>query len=207
MRKFAIIGFGLFAVGFGMKFFHAPFHALIMISGLFAMLVENVWYAFQKEKSKAELCFRFGITFTLIYLLFLVKFYPFSQVPLGAGLLLYLLGAFYLQTTKSTKQTITRTTVFAWVLSILVSAIIYFIPSDVRYYLFNIKFNHEIETDYRTWDKYSWFLYVNNKHTEAGLASERALELVKGTTDEHYLNKIKSHRDKINSRSWKSFNH
>ena len=206
MRKFAFIGFGLFAVGFGMKFFHAPFHALIMITGLFAMLVENVWYVFQKDKSKSELCFRFGITFTLIYLLFLIKFYPFSQVPLGAGLLFYLLGAFYLQTVKSTNH-ITRTTVFALVLSMLVSAIIYFIPSDVRYYLFNIKFNHEIETDYRTWDKYSWFLYVNYKYAEAELASEKALELVSRTTDEHYLNQIKSHRDQINNRSWKSFNH
>ncbi len=207
MRKFAVIGLGLFAVGFGMKFFHAPFHALIMMAGLLAMLVENVWYAFQKDKSKAELCFRFGITFTLIYLLFLVKFYPFSQVPLVAALLFYLLGAFYLQTTKSAKKTITRTTVFALVLSIVVSAIVYFIPSDVRYYIFNIKFNHEIETDYRTWDKYAWFLYVNNKHTEAENASERALELVKRTTDEHSLNQIKSHRDQINNRSWKSFNH
>jgi len=207
MRKFAIIGFGLFAVGFGMKFFHAPFHALIMISGLCAMLVENVWYAFQKDKDRSELCFRFGITFTLIYLLFLVKFYPFSQVPLGAGLLFFLLGAFYFQTAKSTNQTITRTTVFALVLSILVSAIVYFIPSDVRYYIFNIKFNHEIETDYRTWDKYSWFLYVNNKHTEAELASEKALEIVSRTTDEHHLNQIKSHRSKITDRSWKSFNH
>ncbi|MDZ7650489.1 MAG: hypothetical protein U5K54_26950 [Cytophagales bacterium] len=73
------------------------------------------------------------------------------------------------------------------ILSILVTAIVYFIPSDVRYYIFNIKFNHEIETDYRTWDKYSWFLYINNKHAEAELASERALKLVKGTTDDHYF--------------------
>jgi len=206
MRKFAFIGLGLFAVGFGMKFFHAPFHALIMMAGLLAMLVENVWYAFQKDKNQSELCFRFGITFTLIYLLFLVKFYPFSQAPLVAALLFYLLGAFYLQTAKSANKTITRATIFALVLSMLVSAIVYLLPSDVRYYLFNIKFNHEIETDYRTWDNYAWFLYVNNKHQEAENASERALELVKRTTDEHSLNQIKSHRDQINNRSWKSFN-
>lgn len=207
MRKFAFVGFGLFSVGLGMKFFHAPFHALIMISGLLAMLIENVWYAIQKEKNKSELFFRITITFILACLLFLVKFYPFSQVPLIVGLLFFMPGAFYALTTKSTNQHITRVTLIALVFSILVTVTVYLIPSDVRYYLFNIKFNHEIETDYRTWDKYSWFLYVNNKQTEAAQASERALELVTKTTDEQYLNQIKSHRSKINNHSWERFNH
>lgn len=207
MRKYAFIGFGLFAAGLGMKFFHAPFHALIMISGLLAMLIENVWYAIHKEKNKSELFFRIATSFILTYLLFLVKFYPFSQVPSIAGFLFLILGVFYSLTTKSTNQHITRFTLIALVLSILVSATVYLIPTDVRYYLFNIKFNHEIETDYRTWDKYSWFLYVNNKQAEAAQASERALELVTKTNDEQYLNQIKSHRSKISNRSWERFNH
>jgi len=207
MRKFAFIGFGLFAAGFGMKFLHTPFHALIMFSGLIALFIENISYTFQEDKSKSEVCFRYGITFTLSYLLFLVKFYPLGLIPLSIGLLCFVLGVFYAQTTKSKNPHITRFTHVTLVLSILVSATVYLIPSDVRYYLFNIKFNHEIETDYRTWDKYSWFLYVNDKHAEAAQASERALELVSKTTDEQSQNQIKSHRSKINDRSWKRFNH
>ena len=207
MRKFAFLGFGLFAAGFGMKFFHTPFHALIMFSGLIALLIENISYPFQEGKSKSEVCFRFGITFTLSYLLFLVKFYPLGLIPLSIGLLCFVLGVFYAQNTKSNNPSITRFTIVTLVLSILVSATVYLIPSDVRYYLFNIKFNHEIETDYRTWDKYSWFLYVNDKHAEAAQASERALELVSKTTDKQSQNQIKSHRSKINDRSWKRFNH
>lgn len=208
MKKLVVAGYGLFAIGFGMKFFHAPFHALVMFMGILLLVIENVSYALQKDKIAPVLFLRLATNIILIYLLFLVKFYPFSIVPVVVGFVSISIGIFLMAKTKRTiPATLSRATLYPLMISIIVSATVYFIPSHQRYYIFNIKFNHEIETDYRTWDKYSWFLYINNRPIDAERASEKALEIVSQTTDELSFKQIQSHRSKIKDRSWMSFSH
>ena len=92
---------------------------------------------------------------------------------------------------------------------ILITIFFRILPSHHTYNLTNIKFNYEIETDYFSWDKYSWFLYKEGKEDEALEANknaqsavEKCLQNPKYGDENEYLNYIKEHRLAIENKNW-----
>ena len=87
----------------------------------------------------------------------------------------------------------------------LVVSIVGFVTIDSKYHLMNVCWNYEIDTDFATWDKYSWFLYQNGKYEEALDASSRALRIASEVGDTEWENFIADHRSRIEQRSWTTF--
>ena len=85
------------------------------------------------------------------------------------------------------------------------------LPSHYTYYLFGIKYNYHITTDYFTLDKYSWFLYNADKQLEAievnkqaQIALEESLKNPQGDEAEYSI-LIKEHESKILNKNWKTY--
>jgi len=82
-------------------------------------------------------------------------------------------------------------------------------PSHIKYYLINIKWNQEIETDYYSWDKYSWFLYQNEHYNEALEASNHSLKIANqyaklyGETE--FITIIDNHGKMIKNKTWNKY--
>jgi hypothetical protein len=93
--------------------------------------------------------------------------------------------------------------------------IISFTHSDRIYYFFNLNtvLNGETRnTNYYSWDKYSWFLYIADKKNEALEANQNAQkaveEYLKIIPDEEavqYLTVIKQHGQQIQDKNWTSW--
>jgi hypothetical protein len=88
---------------------------------------------------------------------------------------------------------------------LILGIVIYRMPNDRQYYFTGIKFNYEIESDYMTWAKYSWFLYLEGKYAQALSANEKALSIASQMQDEFWIEKIIDQQEKIQSRSWTKY--
>jgi len=56
-----------------------------------------------------------------------------------------------------------------------------------------------------TWDKYSFFLYLDGDYNEALMANEKALGIANVSGEKEWVNKIMEHRNQISSKSWKRY--
>jgi hypothetical protein len=68
------------------------------------------------------------------------------------------------------------------------------------------------KTNYQSWDKYSWFLYLGNRQEEAIEANHNAQkaaeEYLKLKQDEEaikYLTIIKQHQQQIKNKNWATY--
>lgn len=94
---------------------------------------------------------------------------------------------------------------------VIIATTIFFkyLPAHHTYYLTNIKFNYEVEADYFSWDKYSWFLYTEGKQDDAIQANknaqtavEKCLQNPRYGDESEYARLIKEHQLAIKNRSW-----
>ncbi len=192
------IGSAIFLVGFLIKLFHVHYNAVIMLLGLFLMLVGNIGLVVKKDSSFNG-WLGLASAFWLMLLLFTIKFYPFSNIVLGIAITISIIGVIIGVRNKAWSE-------MAFLFSSFCFAInFYFIPSDTKYHLFNIRWNYEIATDFFSWDKYSWFLYQNGKYEEAFDASAKALEIANQQNASEWSSMIEEHQQKIQDRSWQSF--
>ena len=202
MKLFERLSYFIVFVGFVLKLFHAPFHTWIILLGLALLFGFYSFTAIAKRKPKAENIAGFAITFSLTALLFTLKFYPFNMIVFvlacAASLAYIIFGLISKSFTKG---------YFAlWIFCFIALGVFRFMPASKKYYMWCVKFNHSIATDYFTWDKYSWFLYTDGKFDEALQASDKALDILKTEQDEEFLNMVKGHHEKIVSKSWDRFN-
>lgn len=199
MKKALFIAALIYFTGFILKFFHLPLTAWMMISGLLLMIIILMYALFAK---KADGIF-VGIGLTsatwLTALLFTLKFWPFVPVLIIlASLLTVLFGILAVRKGKVRS-------LIPLAGSVAITSIFYLMPADTRYYLISIKWNHEIESDYFSWDKYSWFLYQNGKYDEAIQASEKALGCAKDAEETMWIELIEEHHAAIVNRDWNHF--
>ena len=172
MKKVLAAGLIIFFTGFILKFFHVHFHAIIMIVGLVIGIIAQTAISFQKEDDKLSKMISWASICWLLLLLFTVKFWVYSYIFLFIAAALTFVAAADAMKEKRLIQ------FKLLALTCILSMIFYIMPTHERYYLMSIKFNYEIETDYYSWDKYSWFLYNNQKYEEALEASDKAVSLV-----------------------------
>lgn len=78
-------------------------------------------------------------------------------------------------------------------------------PTHDRYKLLSINWNYEIETDYITWDKYSWFLYQNGEFHEALEVSNNARSIANQLGDSDWEEFIDMHNKAIEERNWQKY--
>ena len=121
------------------------------------MLVVFTIFEFKKN-NEIDSILGFASTSWLILLFITIKYLPFPTIVLTVAFLLTIVALVVTYRKKLTAQTLVLG------FSIILSLSFYFMPKDSRYYILNIRWNHEINQDYETWDKYSWHLYHNHKY-------------------------------------------
>jgi len=171
-----------------------------MLGGIALLLIGTIGSIFSKEKSLNKTIYNLTSLFWLVSLLLTIKFLPFRLLGLSIALLFTTVSLILM--VKSKENNWVKQPFFY---TLLVGLTFYLLPTDVRYNLVSIQFSSEKEYDYRSWDKYSWFLYNNGHYNEAQNATEKALKMAKLQEDEYYIEFIEKHGQLIRNKSWKSF--
>ena len=198
MKNLTNISFILFATGLTLKFFHFPLNAYIMMAGILMLLIVNSIAAFKKENQDAALK-NFAAASWMTCILFTLKFWPHFNYLFLLGLIL---SGFAL---KNNIKDYSFQGLRAVAISAFLAISFYALPTDVRYKMINIKWNKEIAYDYRSWDKYSWFLYQNGHKSEALNASNKALDLAHKNNAYEHIGLITQHNKSIQTNEWNSY--
>ena len=200
MKKVQIIAYGIFLIGLILKFFHFPKNTIIIMIGVLLMLLVNFITAFNKKYDKLHVINGFAITFWFILILFTVKFWPLDNQLLLITRLLTIISIVYSYKSKKLNE------LKLLFISCLLCLTFYMMPTDIRYHLISIKWNQEIETDYYSWDKYSWFLYQNGHYDEALKTSNHASEIANQYANIYneveFVEIIANHNKNIKNRTW-----
>jgi len=169
-----------------------------MATGVIGILVVGILYFVVKDRNRAVISmatFGWGL-----YLIAVVKFLPQTYF-LATAILLTVPAIWFI---LKSKKLIHAHTIAAISISV-VSLILAIMPSDERYYLFNIKYNYHIDEDYWAWDKYSWFLNLEGKNDEALRANESASSIVAKSDDKDMKEMIFLHQQKLKADEWKTY--
>lgn len=187
----------VFVIGLSLKLIRTPFHTIMMVVGLGALLVISVLYLIALQRNKGLL----GLStfFAAAYLLSVVKFWPSYIFGALFGFMVIIATVVAGITFLSYKGRLAVLVIF-----ILVGLGLNMLPKHQLYYVFNIRFNYHIDADYIAWDKYSWFLYNGNRLKEAIQANNKAYEIVKNS-DEPTKELILRHQRDLKANNWKSY--
>lgn len=196
--KSNLLFYGLFFLGFAIKLFHIHYNAVIMLIGLGGILATSLVALSRAEERKHGLLHL--ALFSWLLLLFLaIKFLPFATPVLVAASMLTV----FVVAAQFKQHSLTR---FVPLLACLVLAVsFHFMRTDRRYYILNVNWNYEIDEDFLTLDKYSWFLYANGEAEEALQVSDRALKMARKTNQSEHIDFVQEHNEAIRLRRWEHY--
>lgn len=207
MKKAEIFLYSLFLTGLVLKLFRLPFHTVFILITLLTILIYYGYCLVQKKKEYFSTLTGL-VTFTwLFYLLSILKFFSFQNV---VGIITVCLSIALIFILVKNKKVVSANSKLC---AVVICIVLFFkiLPSHYTYYLFGIKYNYHLNTDYFTLDKYSWFLYNADKHEEAAEVNkqaQRALEesLKNPHGDEaEYSVLIKEHEALISNGTWEKY--
>lgn len=199
MKKITLVAFLVFGIGFAIKPFHLPFNAILMLAGITLMFVSNVLSIWNKTVSGAEKLVGFATTACVVATFASLKFLPAAFILLVLGTIISIAG--YAWAAQAAK--LNRTMLL--VACMAVAWAVFMVPTDVRFYNLNLRWSVEAESDFISWDKYSWFLYQNGNTDEALRISEKALRIAEASGDRAWIEKIKEHQSSIAIHSWETY--
>ena len=198
MRILLITSHIIFLSGFILKFFHIHHNAILMLIGLGCLLLTAVVSLFTKRSKVYKLLIITNFSWFLL-LFASVKFLPFKYIVLVIAVILTLVTIYV--TYKSDESKSLRLVGVSMIIALLFC----FMPSHKLFKLMSINWNYEIETDYITWDKYSWFLYQNGEYEEALEVSSHAREIALKLEDLEWVEIIDMHKTSIENKNWVRF--
>jgi hypothetical protein len=212
MKKFYVVSWIVLLTGIIFKFIHFPGAGVLMsLSGLL-LLIHSVIYLIKHAKSDLPTCFIYlSSAFITIYLIARLQYWAFAR-PLFPIVCLLVLAYFVIFTIYKSKFQLIQIIlifyfIFFWIISYTPSYKIYYCI-----YLNTLVNKSSRNVDYRSWDKYSWFLYLRNKQDEAIDANKNAQDAIelylKNSNDDEakqYLTIIKQHEQQIRDRTWTNY--
>jgi hypothetical protein len=208
MKRVEIFLYSLYAIGIGFKLFKLPMHTVFILATLLVIIIYYVICLLRKTKNRFSILTGLVTVVWLFSLLAILKHFPFQNISLIVALVL---SAMLLIAGSKNKKLLSANNLFH-VAVIGITVLFRLLPAHSTYYLTNIKFNHEIDIDYFSWDKYSWFLYNDGKQNEAiqanknaQIAAEKCLLHPKYGDEKKYLNLIKRHNLEIKNKTWKQY--
>jgi len=169
-----------------------------MLIGLAGVAISLV-IGLLKKRKKASLLLNSANFGWLILIFVSVKFLPVQMVALVIAVLLTLLATVIITRTENSNK------LWPLTISISIALFFFFLPTHERYKLLNINWNYEAETDYITWDKYSWFLYQNDEFPEALEASNKARNMANQLGDNDWEELIDIHYRAIEEQNWRKY--
>jgi hypothetical protein len=165
-----------FSLAILFRLFHLPSDSLLPIVSCFLLLIFAVVNTFSKKKIGKLNVFGGWVLFAwTLYILF--KYQYWNMGPFFDGFSVFFLLVFVLTIlyfiAKSKEWS-------KLVLVVSILGLVYsFVPAYVNCYFFELNevINKENnETNFASWDKYSWFLFLNGKNEEALDANHRAVK-------------------------------
>lgn len=207
MKKAEIIIYGLFLVGIILKLLRLPFHTVFLLSTILSLLVYYFYCLIAKKKEHYSTLTGLVTALWLFYLLSILKFFSFQNI-VGIVTVCVSVAIVYVLIKNKKAQTSN-----AKLFIVVICATLFFkmLPSHYTYYLVGIKYNYRLTTDYFALDKYSWFLYNADKHSEAieinkqaQIAVEKSLKNPQGDEAEYSV-LIKKHESEILNKNWKTY--
>jgi len=198
MKTINLISYIISFTGLILKFLHIHYNAIIILIGLGGVIASLLIGLLQKQEKAISLMELTNLGWMALIFVS-IKFLPIETVVMTIASLITLI--FIIVTIRSKK--------FKMILTILIPISIglffYFMPTHERYHILSIRWNHEIDTDYITWDKYSWFLYQNDEFNEALEVSSKARNIAQRLNDGEWVAIIDSHHKAIEERKWKKY--
>jgi heme/copper-type cytochrome/quinol oxidase subunit 3 len=198
MKIINLISHLLFFTGLLLKFFHIHYNAILILIGLVGTVIALIIGLLKKQEKAVSLLTLTNIVW-LVLVFSSVKFLSIETVVLTIAIVLTLISTIVIVRINKIKM------IFPILITISIGLIFYFMPTHERYKLLSINWNHEIETDYITWDKYSWFLYQNGEFNKALEASNKARDIAHQLNDNEWVQVIDSHYKKIEQRKWEEY--
>lgn len=207
MKKGEILIYSLFAIGIVLKLFKLPLHTVFILVTLLTLLLYYTFCLIRKSKDFHSTLTGFVTVLWLFCLLAILKHFTFQNIILIIAIVASIaLIALLWRNNKLTSRN-------SVVGGLIIAATLFFkfLPAHHTYYLTNIKFNYEIEKDYLSWDKYSWFLYTGGKEEhalEANKNAQKALESCLANPEylhgheTEYKSILKEHQLAIENKSW-----
>jgi hypothetical protein len=215
MKALKIIGAILFIIGITFKFLHWPFGSIIFILGTLLLFILGLIFLIQnikKDSSRAWINFSFSLI--LIYVLFRFQYWPCGPRIVGYPLLFILVFTFSLLSVFKifqSKSIIKFRSIF-FLLTFISFNILSFVHSYSIYYLVNLNSITNASTrdlNYKSWDKFSWFLYIADRKGEALDANTKAIiaaQYIYENYGDHQagvlLKELKKHRILIENETW-----
>jgi len=202
MKKEEIAGFIFAFIAYTLKIYRIHFHTYFIVAAIIYLLGLYIYMVTTRKIEMDSFFIGLSSTFLLIWLLFLTKFFPMGIIPMSFSFISLVVGVYFKFRNKSTLADGRQ-----WInlVILILCIVIYKMPNDQQYYFTGIKYNYEIESDYMTWAKYSWFLYREGKYVQALSASERALSIANQMNDDFWIEKIIDQQEKIQSKNWTKY--
>lgn len=217
MKKFYLIAWSIFALGFVFKLLHYPGGNSMLILG--ALLIDVHAIAFLARNFKTnqnDSLIYLSIAGINTYTLWRLMYWDTLRI-LGVPLvfLIPLVIALYTLVLFFKRKVQIR-----WPQLFLLTYLVFIVYlSTVHSYSLNYFFNlskalnsETRDTNYMSWDTYSWFLYIAGKYQEALDANQEAQNAVKRCNSEYvdpeannYLEVLKKHEKMIVKRNWNTF--
>lgn len=198
MRSLNVISNIVFFTGLILKFFHIHFNAIVMLLGLAGIIISLIIGSIKKIE-RSSLLLNLANFGWLVLIFVTVKFLPIQMPVLVISVLLTILTTIIIIRTEKSKR------LWPLIISISIAFFFFFMPTHERYKLLSINWNYEIETDYITWDKYSWFLYQNGEFHEALEVSNNARSIANQLGDSDWEEFIDMHNKAIEERNWQKY--
>jgi hypothetical protein len=193
------------------RLFHFPGGGILLVMSSLLFLWFISWFALRQRKHSADILFASAAVLLTVVIYSRLQL---LELPLPVFLLAVLLLlpaiAWLLLRKISFRPLYPKVVILC-----LLGAWLTFTPTSRIHYFFrlNTVLNAESrKTDYRSWDRYSWYLYAQGHHREALAANARARDALAEAkkadtgTDAYYFTKIvEDHEQQILKHSWNAY--
>lgn len=192
MRTALIVSF---IVGLVLKLLHLPFHTVLLLI-VVALGIGTSAAGLRGDRGSEAWC-RLAFWTWLLHLVALLKLFPFRMATLIVAIVVSGVAVF-LSLRQRPIPTALRPLAVACIMVLLVMAV----PVSTRFHFTNLRFSLEHETDYVSWDKYSFFLLREGRANEALAANSAAVEAAITAHDAEAANLLRSRREAIERNDW-----
>lgn len=186
-----------FCIGLVLKLLHLPFHTIVLLA---VLAVGLIWSLVQllRGTDKAMGWTTLAVWAWAAHLVAVLKLFPFRSATLGLAIALGILALVSLLRQRPIPAPPLRSLTGIFIVVMLVMAA----PPADRYHFTNLRFSLEQESDYRTWDKYSFFLAREGRTAEALQANGQAMDAARKGSDTEAIPALQERRALIEGGSW-----
>ncbi|MBL7965003.1 MAG: hypothetical protein JNM31_14310 [Flavobacteriales bacterium] len=189
-----------FCIGLVLKLLHLPYHTVVL---LIVLGVALGWCIVQlvRGKEQATAWAALAVWTWGAHLVALLKLFPFRSATLVLAAAITLAAIIMLVRRRPLATRPMQVLGGVFILAMLIMAV----PTADRYHFTNLRFSLERDTDFISWDKYSFFLLREGRINEALAANDAAEEAAMKDQDEAAAELLRGRRGAIEQDAWERY--